>query len=226
MKKFQILNVISVFLILVFVSSCKTSSDVVSNGLIQKRKYTKGYYVKSIKKNKTKHEKIVISKSIEEPAIEDIPAIHPDVRTEVARVETSKRDKTSKQKRKSLNDDRITITLKDILGESKNVTNKKLFKLNKRITRKFSQQDPPIHNYTPANRKLEALGLVSFFSALVGLFIAGLLFGTAAVVLSIISLNKFSKNPGMYKGKGWAIVGLILGIAAIVGAIIVIASAA
>jgi len=67
------------------------------------------------------------------------------------------------------------------------------------------------------------LGLVSFFSALIGLFFAGILFGTAAVVLSIISLNKFSKNPGMYKGKGWAIIGLILGIGAIVGAILVLA---
>lgn len=57
MKKFQIFNVISVFLIMVIVSSCKTSSDVVSNSLIQKRKYTKGYYVHSPKQTKVKQEK-------------------------------------------------------------------------------------------------------------------------------------------------------------------------
>lgn len=223
MKKIQIFQAITVFLILIFVSSCKTSSDVVSNGLIQKRKYTKGYYVKSNKQTKSKKEKRIVSKSIEEQVVANIPAIQPDVRTEVVRIETSKRDNTSKQKRKSLNDERIAITLKDILGESKNVTSKKLTKINQKIARKFSQQDPLIHNYTPANRKLEPLGLVSFFSALIGLFFAGILFGTAAVVLSIISLNKFSKNPGMYKGKGWAIIGLILGIGAIVGAILVLA---
>jgi len=225
MKKFQIFQTIAVFLILIFVSSCKTSSDVVSNGLIQKRKYTKGYYVKSIKKNKTKHEKLVISKSIEEQAIENIPAIQPDVRTEMARVETSKSDKTSKQKRKSLNDDRIAITLKDILGESKNVTSKKLAKLNQKIARKFSQQDPPIQNYTPPTKKLEVLGLVSFISGIISLLIAPIFFGVAAIILSVISLVKFSNNPGKYKGKGWAIVGLVLGIISLIYGIAVLINA-
>lgn len=206
-------------------SSCSTSNNVTSNGLIQKRKYNKGYYVKSNKQIKAKKEKLVVVNSVNETDFENVPAIQNNARTEVVRVEKSKKNKPSKKNKIAPPDDRIAITLKDILGESKNVTSKKLLKINNKIIRKFYQQDPPVQNYTPANRKLEALGLVSFFSALIGLFIGGLLFGTAAVVLSIISLNKFSKNPGMYKGKGWAIVGLILGIIAIIGAIAVIASA-
>lgn len=34
----------------------------------------------------------------------------------------------------------------------------------------------------------------------------------AAVIFSIIALKKINRNPEIYKGKGWAIAGLILGL--------------
>ena len=41
----------SYLLVVVVLASCSTSNDVVSNRKVQKRKYTKGLYVKSNKKN-------------------------------------------------------------------------------------------------------------------------------------------------------------------------------
>ena len=41
----------SYLLVVVVLASCSTSNDVVSNRKVQKRKYTKGLYVKTNKKN-------------------------------------------------------------------------------------------------------------------------------------------------------------------------------
>ena len=44
-------KIYSYLLVVVVLASCSTSNDVVSNRKVQKRKYTKGLYVKSSKKN-------------------------------------------------------------------------------------------------------------------------------------------------------------------------------
>ena len=55
----------------------------------------------------------------------------------------------------------------------------------------------------------DIFSILGFVSGVVGLFYFGLLFGIAAIVLSIIGLKKTSNGQ---KGKGFAIAGLILGI--------------
>ena len=60
----------------------------------------------------------------------------------------------------------------------------------------------PKKNNTPA--------LISFILSLVGLLVAGLPCGIAAVITGIIGIVKF--NPETEKGKGLAIAGLIVGI--------------
>ncbi len=73
-----------------------------------------------------------------------------------------------------------------------------------------------------AKPKLEALGLVGLLLGTAGLFIAGIPLGTAAVILGIVSLVKFQKHPQKFKGRGFAIAALIVGLLAIIGAIIVL----
>ncbi len=66
---------------------------------------------------------------------------------------------------------------------------------------------------TPANKetqvkKTEGFGLVSFIIGMVG----GLPLGILALIFGVISLSRFKKEPGKYKGKGFAIAGAFLGL--------------
>ena len=67
-----------------------------------------------------------------------------------------------------------------------------------------------MENQTPnMEKKNNTLGLISFILSLVGLLVAGLPCGIAAVITGIIGLVKF--NPETEKGKWMAIVGLVVG---------------
>jgi hypothetical protein len=78
--------------------------------------------------------------------------------------------------------------------------------------------------YSNEPAKNEGLGIAGFVSSLVGLFIAGIPLGLIGVIFGGISLSKIKKQPNKYKGKGLAIASIIIGIIAIVGAIIVLAA--
>jgi len=76
------------------------------------------------------------------------------------------------------------------------------------------------NNFAPI--KTEGLGLAGFLAGLVGLFIASIPLGIIAVVFGGISLSKIKKNPLRFKGKGFAIASIILGIIDIVAMIILL----
>ena len=66
--------------------------------------------------------------------------------------------------------------------------------------------------------KLNGLALTGFITSLVGLFYflyLGIPFGILAIIFSAIGLHKINKNPGEWKGKGFAIAGLVIGIVSI-----------
>jgi hypothetical protein len=79
----------------------------------------------------------------------------------------------------------------------------------------------PTYNYNPV-LKIEGLGLAGFISSLVGLFIAGIPLGAVAIVFGGISLSKIKKQPQKFKGKGFAIASIIIGIIAVAGMIILL----
>ena len=60
--------------------------------------------------------------------------------------------------------------------------------------------------------KLHWAALTGFIISLLGLFIFPIIFGTMAIVFSAIGLSAVKKNPSTYKGKGFAIAGLVIGI--------------
>jgi hypothetical protein len=76
------------------------------------------------------------------------------------------------------------------------------------------------NNFIPI--KTEGLGLAGFLSGLVGLFIASIPLGIIAVVFGGISLSKIKKNPQRFKGKGFAIASIILGIIDVVAMLILL----
>lgn len=67
----------------------------------------------------------------------------------------------------------------------------------------------------PSQVKIEIMSLLSMIFGIVGIVTTFVYIGwallTAAVVLGIIGLVKIKKNPGKFKGKGFAIAGIILG---------------
>lgn len=60
--------------------------------------------------------------------------------------------------------------------------------------------------------KVEPFGIAGFITGIVGLIVFGYIFGTIAIVFGAISLVRIRNNPDKYKGRGFAIASLILGI--------------
>ncbi len=94
-------------------------------------------------------------------------------------------------------------------------------------TRDFFTGSAPVdYRYSTEERRVEGLGLAGVFASFAGLFVLGIPLGLLAVTFGCISLGRINRNPGRYKGKGYALVSIILGIVDIVGVIILLASAA
>jgi hypothetical protein len=89
----------------------------------------------------------------------------------------------------------------------------------------FTATGPVDYRYSTEEPKTEGLGLAGFIISLAGLFVLGLFFGFLAVIFGSISLGRMKRNPGRYKGKGYAIASLIIGIIDVVGIVILLALA-
>ena len=78
---------------------------------------------------------------------------------------------------------------------------------------------PPGQDDAPTGN---GVALAAFICGFVGLFVAGVLLGSVAVVLGVIGLNRVKRERRRLKGL--AVLGILLGVVAIVGALVVIAS--
>jgi hypothetical protein len=73
------------------------------------------------------------------------------------------------------------------------------------------------------NRKVEKLGLAGFILSIGGLVpVVCLPLAILGVIFGSISLRKIKRNPALYKGKGFAITSIILGILGILGILLFI----
>lgn len=72
-------SLVAILVVAVLMSSCKTGSDVISDRGIQKRKYTKGYYMAQKNRNdkvkSTDSEEVVVTK---ETSSDDVAAVRPE----------------------------------------------------------------------------------------------------------------------------------------------------
>ena len=73
-------------------------------------------------------------------------------------------------------------------------------------------------------KMIEPLGLAGFISGLAGLLVLPFIFGTIAIVFGAISLGRILKHPDRYKGLGFAIAALIIGVVDFVWVLIVVAA--
>jgi thiol:disulfide interchange protein len=204
--KTLISKAVSFLAVLIFLGSCSTTNDVVSNSGIMKRKYRKGYYVQQPqlfnkqtylttgpkaedvqKQNNSKNELLFTASIEDEPVI--IRSQKYNFRKPISRISQTA------QKVKHLYDS----DSKDFTAFRKEY---KEIKTDLRSGLNISKKGGEDSNF--------ALSLLSFASAIIGFFIAGIILGILAVVLGMIALAKRKK------GIVFAILGIAFGIADII----------
>tara|TARA_B100000963_G_C22613531_1_gene666101 strand:+ start:675 stop:1328 length:654 start_codon:yes stop_codon:yes gene_type:complete len=149
-------KIYSYLFVIVVLASCSTSYDVVSNRKVQKRKYTKGLYVKSNKKNtsnfdfikwiktnntiaKNNHRTIILNEDflVASKEIKSIPLVNsvPEVTSLLNKIdEVLSTKKTSKNEKLKLSE------IREVKKEVKNL--KKQLKNENKITSKTESQGP------------------------------------------------------------------------------------
>lgn len=75
--------------------------------------------------------------------------------------------------------------------------------------------------------KTEKLGLFGFILSFLGIIpVIGIPFGILGIIFGAISLRKIKRNPAKYKGRGFAIAGMVIGGAMLVANIFMLVAAA
>ena len=219
MKKIYLLT-----LVLAIFASCSTTSDVVSNKRIQKRKYTKGFNIKSLKNNNhnlalkgksnTFHNSEESSENKEITytdlvfASKEAVIIEQSIANQFLRTELKNLNSylTKEKKSTKTNNSVNPVLLKDLKKELK--AYKKESKRNFKNTNSLeSDDDEP---------KVHWAALTGMICGILGLLVTPFLFSTLGIIFGGIGLSKIKKNPEKYKGKGMAVTGLVTGIVAIV----------
>jgi len=221
MKKFALL-LIAAFTMTLVLDSCS----------VQKRYHRKGFTVNwnNASINKNKNRKVDNTKNIEEETIVSISK-KKEVQTKNAE-ETFSLDLASSNTQLSvpiLSDviPPVANNIKDqnqstsILTSTKNKPIKEDIKNTKRAVKKIIKT---IKNNKPADeQKLHWAALTGFITSLVGLLVLPILFGLCGIIFSAIALSKIKRNPELYKGKGFAIAGLVIGIIAVLFVFLILA---
>ena len=215
-------------------ASCKTSDTLADQGIIQKRKYQKGYHVNVKTPFQFKKDTLNQSDREDRPFTASVKA-EVISKSQGAELQYPKIDapelivKRNTPPPKSIFIAEVPFA-DDQLEASKSaaplVKSKSLYP--KGIWSKESVKQSNTFSFDPDYysdvRRVNTLALLSFIFAIVSLFILGLPLGVAAVVCGIIGLVQIENNPAVYKGKGFAIVGLVIGIIAAVVVLAYIAS--
>jgi len=196
-------HLLSLMILAGLITSCQTTSSLGDGKIFQKRKYTKGYHINVKKAIKNKSNQPVTAKSFEEIGLEKIEeqplfGVKPITRNAEKRKLVTASMVSVKEEVKVQKKTRNVISLPILINEA------------------FAK--PPesiIEQPAPAG------AIIGFISSIIGIFFAGIILGTLAIVLCAIALGKIKENSGM-KGRGLAIAGIVIGIIAVLGALIVI----
>lgn len=196
-------------------SSCKTSSSLTDSGLVQKRRYQKGYHLNLKSHSHDKSDKQELAqKEKESPLVASI-----DGQLSIDQQLPPKELKTLPEPKNEIETTESST--------SKKLNRPKVHSGERLSVKKHSEYKPRSDGpdyYGKTGKKLNILALLSFIFAILSIFILGIPFGIAALVCGIIGLSQISKYPDVYKGKGFAIAGIIIGLIAIVIVVAYVAS--
>lgn len=207
--------------ILIFLSSCSTTNDVVSNSSIVKRKYRKGYYVQ---RPQLFNKQSDISSALPKEEIIKSPTSSDEEIPLTASAENvlliTRDENTIDFKPAS----KLARTIKSVkhLYDS-DITDFKLFRTEyKKIKTGFRS------NFALSGKNSKAfqenyggkygVSIASLVCALVGFVIAGIILGSLAILLGILAL------ANRKKGKVIAILGIVLGAVDVIGVLIILST--
>ncbi len=123
------------------------------------------------------------------------------------------------KKCENINGPTYTIKKSDVLMIRYSNGTKEIFTTES--SKEVFNTESSITNNTRAST--EVLGILGFILSLIGLLIFGIPLGILAIVFGAISLTKIKKNPKRFKGKGFAIAGIIIGVIDVVALLILLA---
>ncbi len=218
MKNNYILSMILVIIVLI-IYSCNTTNNLSSDGLIQKRKFRKGYYVQNPFNNHIK-QSTETNKDFDIAKKQDEQKRNPEI---VSNKETINEEVLMA----SVNNDPIALTKNNsVINNIKNLYNSDIkdiqtFKKEYNKIKKGFKHKIVLKEKNKSKILSEGSGggfsISAFVLGVVGLIVAGIICGILAIIFGVIGLGKG-------KLKGLAIAGLILGIIDLIGALIVISS--
>ena len=211
-------------LILAIFASCSTTSDVVSNKRIQKRKYTKGFNIKSLNNNNYNLALKDQSNSgyNSEFSVENNDNTNTDLvfaSKEGVIIEQSIANQTLRTELKNLNS--LLINEKKSVKINKTVDPvllkdlKKEFKANRKVVKENIINTNSLDGDV-GEPKVHWAALTGMICGILGLLVTPFLFASLGIIFGGIGLSKIKKNPEKYKGKGMAVTGLVTGIIAVV----------
>lgn len=209
MKSIQ--SITAQLMIALFFTSCSSTKDVVSNNFIQKRKYTKGFYVK--KKTKINNVKN------KEADWKTIPIQNLRKRKASISIEVNKSNKEDERKKQlliaSTDNEKLTFNY-----HTDSTSDNHLKQSSRKRTNISLTPTDKIHSQNSINIKLNTepdgikderpetntLALVSFILA-----VSMLPLNFLALPFGAFALRQFKRSPGKYDHKWMANTGVIIG---------------
>lgn len=189
MKKLLV-GLIGIFLVHLFFVSCSSENDILSQ--FSKRKYLKNFKEKNIKYQATDDESSIteFTSSTSNPTNYLLDEIVETDNSWAFELNKEQISQVQKIKEPSSNYSELSLFTQTMVNQN-----------NKIISTPDSTYI--VYNKQPVVRKVHWAAFASFFSALIGLIIGGVVFGIIGII-AIVS------HPEKYKGKGWAIAGILM----------------
>lgn len=208
--------IIGVLAIAMVFGSCRSNQDLNSGGIVQKRKYTKGYHINA-KINKSQKAKGLKAASI--LAADSTQSNSQGIQAHTNQALSAVKDARSQ--------DEVAVKTAELVhanasGKAKTEqtqeTARMVVDVKKPTSVKASKNAVmPSQDLSQAvPRTTPTSAILSFLFGIVGLFVAAIVMGPLAIIFGIVGLSRIDSNPSAYKGKGFAIVGLILGIISLI----------
>lgn len=219
MSQHRFLQLLLAFFLLF--TSCKTD-QVVSKSPFQQRKYNKGIHVN-----------LDFSRFRKAPDLENHAAITAADSTDKSKYKKAPRvaENELPVEHKSLIDlgreKRPLIdnpqSIKELIQQRRVARAVLRKEVQQRLTPHQNLSDEEGETETKTPRTVPTLAALGVITGLLSLLIAGLILGAITLVFGVIAINRIEKYPEKYKGRGIAVVALLLGMAGFFGALIFIA---
>lgn len=189
----------------ILLASCGSTADVVSSSFIQKRKYAKGYHFQAISKKKKVRDKVVMAavpssvilleRQSESVFDKDSMVVFSSYGITSGN-ESNSNDSHRKAGKEFQKHDKFKPALNQATSSLPRAKDRSVNDLRKKI------KDTRI---VPSEAELGlAIAFIGIFLPILGAIIS--------IATCCNALSKINKNPDKYRGRGWAIAGIVLAV--------------